>query len=114
MAIVQCPVCHQRISSLSTVCPHCGAPLGEMTPQARQEIAAIKRKRQGLWAKRVSLMALTLAMIGALGWWFDGGSGWQWPAPSWALGLLLLSLICYVIGRGWMVWLQLSKPKHRR
>lgn len=114
MAIIQCPVCHKRISSLAKVCPHCGAPLGEMTPQMREEIASIKRKRYMMWAKRITLMALTLAMAGALGWWFDGADGWQWPAPSWALTLLILSGVFYLVGRGWLVGLQLTRRQARR
>ena len=114
MAIIQCPVCQKRISSLSKVCPHCNAPLGEMTPEKRDEIATLKRQRHVHWAKRVSLLALTLALVGALGWWFSGQTGWQWPPPPWTMGVLVMSLIFYMVGRAWLLWLHLSRPNKRR
>jgi hypothetical protein len=114
MAIVQCPVCQKRISSLSKACPHCHAPLGDMTPEKREQIAALKRQRHMHWARRISLFALTLALVGALGWWFSQDTGWQWPPPAWALGVLLMSLIFYVVGRAWLLWLHLAKSTKRR
>ena len=114
MAIVQCPVCQKRISSLSKACPHCHAPLGDMTPEKRDQIAALKRQRHIHWARRISLFALTLALVGALGWWFSQDTGWQWPPPAWALGVLLMSLIFYVVGRAWLLWLHWAKSNKRR
>lgn len=109
MAIVQCPVCNQRISSLAKVCSHCGAPLGELSRENRQEIARIRQKRRVGMAKRVSLIALLLAFVGALVWWFDAGAGWQWPPPMIAVVLLSAGLALYLIGRGWLLWLYLTR-----
>ena len=114
MAIVQCPACQKRISSLAKVCPHCGASLGEMTPERRAEMAQIKRQRHLSRAKSVSLMALVLAFAGALSWWFSGGQGWQWPPPMMSVVLLMLGLAFYLIGRGWLLWLYLTRSTVRR
>lgn len=114
MAIIHCPVCNQRISSLSKVCPHCAAPMGELTPERRQEMVRIKHKRRTSQAKRVSLLGLLLTFAGAMGWWFEAGAGWQWPPPEWAVVLLMLGLASYLIGRGWLLWLYLTRSTVKR
>jgi len=85
-----------------------------MTPEKQREIAALKRQRHIQWAKRISLLALTLALAGALGWWFFEDTGWQWPPPPWAMGVLVMSFLFYVAGRAWLLWLHLSRPRQRR
>lgn len=114
MAIVQCPVCQKRISSLAKVCPHCEIALGEMTPERRVEIAQRKRQRHLKRAKSLSLLALVLAFAGALIWWFGGGQGWQWPPPMLSVVLLVLGMTFYLIGRGWLLWLYLTRSTVKR
>ena len=114
MAIIQCPICHQRISSLAKACQHCGAGLGEMTPQKRRQMAAYRHKRQSALAKKVSLVALAITFAGALNWWFEAGAGWEWPPSMMAVILLVAGLSLYLVGRGWLLWLHLTRSTVKR
>lgn len=114
MAIVQCPVCRKRISSVAKACPHCQSELGEMTPEKQREMTRQKHKRHLMTAKRLSLWSLVLTFVGASLWWFESGGIWQWPPSSSAVTLLGVGLAGYLTGRGWILWLHLTRSTSKR
>ncbi len=114
MAIIQCPICQKRISSVAPMCPHCQSPLGQMTPTMRREKAKHQHKAQTKRAKQLSIWALAVTFAGAMLWWFEAGQGWEWPPSIWAVTLLCLGLGAYLAGRGWLLWLYLTRSTVRR
>ena len=69
MALVKCPVCRTRMSSLAKVCPKCGfSHDGEQ--EIDEEQAALFKKRQFgqriYLLKMLSYVAMSIAMIGAI------------------------------------------------
>jgi len=111
MAIVNCPACGQRISSLAKVCPHCDAPLGKLDQSDLDRIARQRWRRQMDRAANATYIALAMLIFGAL-WWFGAPpQGWFFPPPALTLALIPLGLVVYLIGRSWLFWLRL--PRNR-
>jgi len=46
MALLQCPECYSKVSSLAKSCPKCGAPLS-INNDIEKEITTVKLKKQG-------------------------------------------------------------------
>ncbi len=69
MALVKCPVCRTRMSSLAKVCPKCGFS-HEGEQEIDEEQAALYKKRQFgqriYLLKMLSYVAMSIAMIGAI------------------------------------------------
>lgn len=98
MALINCPECSRRISSLAASCPNCGQPM-LVTPSAG---AVIRQSTQPRWNARVAAL-LSLVLPGA-GQMYKGqlGNGIAWLifvpicyAASVGLGLLL-HLVCII------------------
>lgn len=114
MAIVHCPNCSKRISSIVTVCPHCDAALGELTPEEQERIKRRRWKRLIYRAKNLSYLALTLLVVGALWWWFAGTQGWVLPPPLPAIAMVMTGAVLYLVARCWMLWLRLGRNRPDR
>jgi FtsH-binding integral membrane protein len=101
MAIVDCPACKQRISSLAKVCPHCSTALAELSDEA---LAAVQRRRldqQLFQVRNITYLAMAVALMGMIWWVFAGPDQTQVAAVLIAVGGL-----AYVAARAWMMWLQ--------
>lgn len=111
MAIVKCPVCGQRISSLAKVCHHCGARLGSLSSSDMDRLARQRWRRHADRAANATYVALAMLVIGAI-WWFGAPpQGWFLPPPLATLVLVPLGLVLYLLGRSWLFWLRL--PRNR-
>lgn len=114
MAIINCPHCNQRISSLKEICPHCEAPVAApLSREDAERIAARQRRERSYRAGNLSYLGLVMLVVGSLWWWFDGEAGWMIPPPVGASTFLLLGLALYILARGYMIWLQVSQKRPR-
>ncbi|GGI90986.1 zinc ribbon domain-containing protein [Shewanella gelidii] len=68
MALVQCPVCNKRISSMAKTCNHCQAKLSGNT----ESLSRINHIQRSTELMNHSFIALTL-FIGGVVIWFWGG-----------------------------------------
>lgn len=111
MAIINCPRCGKRISDLSKVCAHCDLPLGEMSEDDLKQLER-RRWRQRIYvARNVAYLGMAALLVGAL-WWFMAGSGaLVMPPPALSVVLLVLGVVVYVGGRGWLLWLNMKRNR---
>lgn len=109
MAIIQCPACNQRISSLAKVCPHCDTALAELS---EEDLAAARQRRldgQLFRVRNLTIAAMAVALLGMIWWLFAGPDQAQVAAVLIAVGGL-----AYVGARAWMMWLQSQVKQLRR
>lgn len=111
MAIVHCPACGQRMSSLAKACPHCDTPVGDLSIEDRNRLVRKRWRRQADRAANATYIALALLVVGAIWWWGAPPQGWFFPPPVGALITLPFGLALYLVGRGWLLWLRL--PRNR-
>lgn len=111
MAIINCPRCGKRISDLSKVCPHCDLPLGEMS---EEDIKQVERQR---WSKHVYIarnsayLGMAALLVGAMWWFMAGTGGLVLPPPPLSVVLLVLGVVVYTGGRGWLFWLKMKRNR---
>jgi len=111
MAIVHCPNCSKRISSMVKVCPHCDVALGDLTPEEQDRRQRRRWKRLVYRATNLSYLALTLLVIGAMWWWFAEPQGWTLPPPLAAVSMVIIGAAMYLVARCWMFWLRLGRNR---
>lgn len=111
MAIVKCPVCGQRVSSLAKTCQHCNTPLGTLNSADRDRLSRQNWRRRIDRAANATYLALAMLLAGVLWWWGAPPQGWFFPPPNASLVLLPLGLALYLVGRGLLFWLRL--PRNR-
>lgn len=113
MAIVRCPSCDQRISSLLESCPHCHEVLAELSDEQRDRIA-MRRWRDRIYrARNFSYLAMALVVVGVVVWWINEPQGLGLPVPSAAAFLLGLGLVAYVASWCWLMWLRLRQDPRK-
>ncbi len=113
MAIIRCPECNERISSLAPTCPHCEAPQGERTDEDRLRIRQRHWRKLIYRATNVVYAAMTMLVVGAIWWWMIEPQGWALPPPASALGLVVFGAAVYLVGRAWLLWLKLPRNRPR-
>ncbi|MGI2258254.1 zinc ribbon domain-containing protein [Shewanella sp. GXUN23E] len=86
MALIECPVCSKRISSVAKECQHCHAKL-DGNLESMQRISHIKRSQNLM---NQSFLAMTLFIAGMVIW-FWGGE----PAEG---TRAIIAGICFVVG----------------
>jgi len=75
MALIRCPQCRQRMSSLSPSCPQCGYRR-DRSQTGNYESNELRLQRLKLWRYRLrmaSYTAMTLMLAGVIAWWLDSG-----------------------------------------
>lgn len=106
MAIVRCPTCDQRISSLAESCPHCHEVLGQLSDDQRERIALRRWRDQIYRARNFSYLAMTLVVVGMIAWWISEPQGLALPVPPQAAYLLGVGAAAYVISWSWLLWVR--------
>ncbi len=109
MSIISCPQCGKKISSMVSLCPHCGFELGEVSDDDllvfRQRQAREKVYRLNMY----SYVVITI-FVAAFGWYWWSTRGFQQPSGSGPFILMGLSAVAYL---GVRVFLFQAKRKHK-
>ncbi len=99
MAIIACPGCGKRISSISPLCPHCGFERGEVDDEQVSEFRRRQLRERIYRLKMASYVAITL-MLAGFGWyWFGGGVFEGQTATRGPVILVALGAVAYVLVR---------------
>ena len=113
MAIIRCPGCTKRVSSLANICPHCGLQLGELSQDERDKFVRRRWRTRLYRARNLTFIAMGLVMLGAILWWFSPPEGLVLPPPGTAIGLMGIGVIAYFAGWFWIFWLRLPSNRPR-
>ncbi|MCX7552900.1 hypothetical protein OS175_03325 [Marinicella sp. S1101] len=110
MALINCPACRTKISSVAKVCPSCGY---SKDPEAQADPEQIKLFQRRLFRDRMyklrmfSYVAMTITMIGALPMLWDYIKGIESAVPivlldHWGIYAIAVGFIMYVAIRVFM------------
>jgi len=113
MAIIRCPACNRRMSSLAGACPHCHEPVGDLDPRERQRLVLRRWRARARRARAVTYAAMGLVVAGALVWWLTPPPGLTPPVGMPAAVLLALGIVSYLGGWVWLLYLQSIRPRSR-
>lgn len=94
MALIQCPNCNKRISSLAKTCPHCAAKSSGGN-ESLNRISHIKRSNQLM---NHSFFAMTLFIAGVVIW-FWGGEPAEGARANIAGVCVVFGFVGYLIAR---------------
>ena len=110
MALITCVDCGRRISNQYRTCPHCDAPMADLTPEELSRRAWRRYKRRAYRARMVTYVGMTLVIAGLIVWYLTGGQGLQMPPgvlPTLSMGV---GLIVYLAAWAWLLWLRWQRP----
>lgn len=99
MSIIACPGCGKRISSMVSLCPHCGIPRGEVTDEDRF-VFQLRRARQRVYQLNMTSYAVITAFVAAFGWYWWSTGGFQRPSSAGPFILMGICAVAYVAVRG--------------
>lgn len=114
MAIIHCPACNRRISSVAGTCPHCHQAIGELDRSERNELARRRWRARLHRARTLTYLAMGLVVAGALVWWMTPPAGLMPPVSMAAAVLLGLGIVGYVVSWSWMLWLRYMRAPGRQ
>lgn len=106
MAIVRCPSCERRISSLAKSCPHCDEVLGTLTDEQRNRIAMRRWRARIYRARNATYLGMSLVVAGTIAWWLGEPQGLVLPVPAPAGWLLGLGVVAYLASWSALLWLR--------
>jgi len=109
MAIIRCPACSRRISSVATACPHCHEAVGKLDRKDRSQLAYRRWRTQIYRARNLTYLAMALVVAGALVWWVAPPQGLVPPISAPAALLLALGLAGYIGSWVRMLWLRFMR-----
>lgn len=114
MAIIHCPSCDRRMSSLARICPHCHEPVGALS-ESERETLAVRRWRDRIYrARNLTYVAMALVLAGLITWFAEAPRGLALPIGT-VPGLLLgTGMLGYVASWGWLVWIKLREDPRRK
>ncbi len=110
MALINCPACRTKISSVAKVCPSCGF---SRDPEAKIDPEELKLFQKRLFRERMyklrmfSYVAMTITMIGALPMLWDYIKGIENAEPiiilkHWGIYAVAVGFFLYVVIRVFM------------
>jgi hypothetical protein len=98
MAIIQCPNCSKKISSVSSLCPHCGFQRGDVDEEQLQEFKRRKLRDHLYHLKMTSYLVMTL-FLAAFGWYWWESSDFQRQPSAGPVALLAIGALAYLVIR---------------
>ena len=99
MALKPCPACGQRMSDQLDACPNCGLAAGEEVDEETVLREVARRRREKIYRLRMaSYVALTVAMIGVIAYWFTSDGFQAAPGPL-ELVLMAAGSVAYFVVR---------------
>ena len=113
MAIIRCPACGRRISSMARACPHCHEAVGKLDREERYELARKRWRTQLYRARNVTYLAMGMVVVGALVWWMTPPQGLVPPVSTPAALLLGLGTVGYLCSWAWVLWLRYWRAPDR-
>ncbi len=111
MAIIHCPGCNRRISSMVNVCPHCELPLGEMSDEDVRKLEIRRWRKHVHRATNATYVSMAAVIIGVLWWWMSSPVAWQLPPPALTIVLIVFGGVGYIGGRAWLFWLRMRRNR---
>ncbi len=118
MALIDCPSCNARVSSVASQCPECGFDLAMgMADEETLRTLRNRRYRDRMYVlKMLSFAAMAIAMIGAIPMLFHYISAIEAGTPAqlmdhWGVYLVGIGFVFYLVVRVRMLSL---KSAHRR
>lgn len=114
MAIIRCPGCGRRVSSLARHCSHCDTPFSRLSREERDRLVIRRWKDQVYRARIVTYTAMGLVIAGALWWWFEAPRGLFPPPPETATVLIAVGVTLYLAGWAWIFWLRITRKRPSR
>lgn len=110
MAIIRCPGCRERVSSMAPHCPNCGFGIKDKEGGLSLEEAAARQRRDKQYRLQYhTYFALVLLVIGAAIMWFDYNADGE--TGYYSLMVVVAGAGWYLISRGRMLWEKRRKPK---
>jgi len=113
MAIIRCPACSRRISSIAKACPHCHEPVGTLDREERYELARRRWRSQLYRARNLTYLAMGMVVVGALVWWMTPPQGLAPPISTPAALLLGVGIVVYLCSWAWVLWLRYMRAPNR-
>jgi len=98
MSIIACPKCGNKISSLATLCLHCGFQPGELS-DAQTLLLRQRQFREKVYHLKMTSYAVLSALVAGFGWFWWGTSGFQHSSPPGPFILMGLSALAYLVVR---------------
>ena len=120
MALVNCPSCRTKISSVAKVCPKCGFsrdPKAEIDPE-QVKLFQKRQFRDRMYRLRMlSYVAMTITMIGALPMLWDYIRGIEESDPivmldHWGIYAIAVGFVLYMVIRIFMVLVRRSYQRN--
>ncbi|TLU66260.1 hypothetical protein FE810_06040 [Thalassotalea litorea] len=98
MALVNCPNCSKKISSLAKLCEHCQIELGDMDSEQRLNVERMKKIERSQKLMTQSMIAMLLFCAGI------GSMFWGEPEPgsiqhNLATGSAVIGFVWYLVNR---------------
>jgi len=114
MALVNCPACRTRISSLAKVCPACGFSFDKEATIDPEQVKLFQKRqfRQRMYQLRMfSYVAMTITMIGAIPMLWDYIQGVENAEPivlmeHWGVYAVAIGFLMYLGIRAGMIWVR--------
>ncbi|TKB43727.1 hypothetical protein [Thalassotalea mangrovi] len=105
MALINCPNCAKKISSLAKSCEHCQIELGGLDTEQRLNLERMKKIEESQKLMNQSMLAMVLFCAGI------GGMFWGEPDPgstqhNLATGSAVIGFVWYLVNRVRMIILK--------
>lgn len=111
MALVNCPACRTKMSSVAKICPKCGFT---SDPEAQVDVEQVKLFQMRLFRDRMyklrmlSYVAMTVTMIGAIPMLWDYIRGIEQSVPlillnHWGVYAIAIGFVLYLLIRFFMI-----------
>ena len=98
MALVQCPNCNARISSVANECPHCAFSRGELSPEQQKKMQRRSLRDRLYHLRMLSYVAITL-MVAGFGWYWWASDSFQQSITAGPAALIALGVAIYLVVR---------------